>query len=76
MIAEIKILEHFGSSAGGLTFFLWPLAVFISLLVMTTSSLGSLKTTGRRVTAYCTAIVISLMHTYWHVFYIINKYGT
>jgi hypothetical protein len=76
MIAEIQLLKHFGYSPGSLTLLLWPLAVFIALLVMASSALESLQTTGRRVTAYGMAVVISMAHTYWHVFYLINKFGT
>ena len=76
MVAETQLLGHFGSSPGGLTLLLWPLVVFIALFAMTTSALESLQTVGRRVAAYTLAIVISTMQTYWHVFYLINKYET
>mgnify|MGYP003586451325 CR=1 FL=1 len=76
MIAETKLLDHLSSTPGGFTLLLWPFGVFVALIVLTTYAIASLPTTGRRVAAYSLAIVISLMHTYWHVFYIINKYGT
>lgn len=76
MILVNQVLMSFGSSHAGFTLLLWPVAVLVALLVATTSAGGSLRGARRRVVAYGMAIAVFLLHTYWHVFYLINKHGT